>query len=245
MLSAKAYWFFLISEIVLGSLAMQSYAPPNDSSELYALMTLCLILCLYKGLFLPKVTCLFLVNSNPLIPPNLFTHVLKMTSITPFKVSISDERIKRLQQRLALAELPSEVTNLNNPYSRGVPLSEMKRLALYWQNSFDWRAIEAKINEMPQYTANILLEGFDTYDIHFVHQRSHVPNAIPLLVLHGWPSSFLAVQPMLPLLVDGGIDEPSFHVVAPSLIDFGFSSANKMVFISKIYCTIFYSVGSS
>lgn len=168
-----------------------------------------------------------------------------MTSITPFKVSISDERIKRLQQKLALAELPSEVPDLDNPYSRGVPLSDIKRLVLHWQNNFNWRTIEARINEIPQYTANIAVEGFDTYDIHFIHQRSQVPNAIPLLVLHGWPSSFLAVQPMLPLLVDGGIDGPAFHVVAPSLIDFGFSSANKMVFISKIYCTIFYSVGSS
>lgn len=168
-----------------------------------------------------------------------------MTSITPFKVSISDERIKRLQQKLALAELPSEVPDLSNPYSRGVPLSDIKRLALYWQHDFDWRAIEAKINEIPQYTANIAVEGFDTYDIHFIHQRSQVPNAIPLLVLHGWPSSFLAVQPMLPLLLDGGKDEPAFHVVAPSLIDYGFSSASKKVFISKIYSRIFHSVGSS
>jgi hypothetical protein len=152
-----------------------------------------------------------------------------MTSITPFKVSISDERIERLHQKLALAELPSEVPDLMGHYSRGVPLSDIKRLALHWQTNFNWRAIEAKINEIPQFTANIAVEGFGTYDIHFVHQRSEVPNAIPLLVLHGWPSSFLAVQPMLPLLVDEGIDGPAFHVVAPSLIDFGFSSASKKV----------------
>lgn len=154
-----------------------------------------------------------------------------MASITPFKISISDEKINRLQQKLALTDLPSEVPDLKDPYSRGVPLSEIKRLALYWQHKFDWRAIEAKINEIPQCIANIAVEGFGTYDIHFVHQRSQVSNAIPLLALHGWPSSFLAVQPMLPLLIEGGIDEPAFHVVAPSLIDFGFSSASKKVSI--------------
>lgn len=154
-----------------------------------------------------------------------------MTTITPFKVSISDEKINRLQQKLALADLPSEATDLKNPYSRGIPLSEIKRLAFHWQHNFNWRAIEAKINEIPQYTANIVVEGFETYDVHFIHQRSEVSNAIPLLVLHGWPSSFLAAKPMLPLLVDGGINEPSFHVVAPSLIDFGFSSASKKVSI--------------
>ncbi|KAF3404714.1 putative epoxide hydrolase [Talaromyces pinophilus] len=166
-------------------------------------------------------------HSHLQIPHHFFLCVLKMTSITPFKVSISDERIERLHQKLALAELPFEVPDLKDHYSRGVPLSDIKRLALHWQTNFNWRAIEAKINEIPQFTANIAVEGFGTYDIHFVHQRSEVPNAIPLLVLHGWPSSFLAVQPMLPLLVDEGIDGPAFHVVAPSLIDFGFSSASK------------------
>lgn len=158
-----------------------------------------------------------------------------MTSITPFKVSVSDEKVKRLQQKLALADLPSEVTGLRNPSARGVSLSEIKRLALYWQHDFDWRAIEAKINEIPQYTAHIAVEGFDIYDVHFAHQRSRVINAIPLLVLHGWPSSFLAVQPMLSLLIDGGIDGPAFHVVAPSLIDFEFSSASNKVCELYIY----------
>lgn len=168
-----------------------------------------------------------------------------MTSITPFKISISDERLKRLQQKLTLTDLPSEVTGLNNPHSRGVPLSEIKRLAFHWQHNFNWRAIEAKINEIPQYTAHIAVDGFDTYDIHFVHERSQINNAIPLLVLHGWPSSFLAVQPMLPLLVEEGIDEPAFHVVAPSLIDFGFSSASNKVCVLLVYFGVFYSVESS
>jgi pimeloyl-ACP methyl ester carboxylesterase len=153
-----------------------------------------------------------------------------MASITPFKISISDEKIKRLQQKLALTDLPSEVPELTDPWARGVPLSEIKRLTLHWQHNFNWRAVETKLNELPQYTANIEVEAFGKYDVHFVHQRSQVTtDAIPLLVLHGWPSSFLQVRDMLPILVDGGTDGPSFHVVAPSLIDFGFSSASNKV----------------
>lgn len=157
------------------------------------------------------------------------SHALKMAPITPFKISLSEDKIKRLQQKLALTDLPSEVLDPTNPWSRGAPLSEIKRLAFYWQHHFNWRAVEATLNELPQYTANIDVAGFDKYDIHFVHQRSQVTDAIPLLFLHGWPSSFLEVTPMLPLLVDGEKDGPAFHVVAPSLIDFGFSSASKKV----------------
>jgi pimeloyl-ACP methyl ester carboxylesterase len=154
-----------------------------------------------------------------------------MASITPFKISISEDKIKRLQQKLALTDLPFEVLDPGHPWSRGVPLSEIKRLAFYWQHHFNWRAVEAKLNEFPQYTTSINVEGFDEYDIHFVHQRSQVTDAIPLLFLHGWPSSFLEVTKMLPLLIDGGKDGPAFNVVAPSLIDFGFSSASKKVYL--------------
>jgi Epoxide hydrolase N terminus len=155
-----------------------------------------------------------------------------MASITLFKIAFSEEKIKRLRQKLALTDLPSEVVEPTDPWSRGVPLSEIKRLAFYWQHQFDWRAVEAKLNTLPQYIANIEVEAFDRFDIHFVHQRSQVTNAIPLLFLHGWPSSFLEVTQMLPNLIDGGKGGPAFHVVAPSLIDFGFSSASKKVYFS-------------
>jgi pimeloyl-ACP methyl ester carboxylesterase len=73
----------------------------------------------------------------------------------------------------------------------------------------------------------ISIDDFDTYDVHFIHQRSSVKNAIPLVFAHGWPGSFLEVTKILPELVKGGKDFPAFHVVAPSLIDFGFSAAAK------------------
>jgi Epoxide hydrolase N terminus len=158
-----------------------------------------------------------------------------MASITPFTISIPDAKIQRLQQKLALTDLPSDVSDAANPWSRGVPLADISRLASHWQHGFNWRAVEAKLNrDLPQYTTTIDVDNFGTYDIHFVHQRSGAHAAIPLLFLHGWPSSFLEVAHMLPLLVDGGADSPSFHVVAPSLIDFGFSSASNKVSLLMI-----------
>lgn len=151
-----------------------------------------------------------------------------MSSIIPFEIAISDEKIARLKQKLALSDFPSEVENAD-PWVRGAPLADIKRLALYWQKNFDWRKAEARLNTFPQYIAKVDVEGFDTYDIHFIHRPSRVKNAIPLLFVHSWPGSFVEVTKILPELVKGGEDFPAFHVVAPSLIDFGFSSASKKV----------------
>ena len=146
-----------------------------------------------------------------------------MAAITPYKVNVPEERIQRLNQQIALADFPDELPDVE-PWSRGTPLADLKRLAAYWRNGFDWRKQEAKINELPQYMTQIDVEEFGTYDIHFVHQPSPVKNAIPLLFCHGWPGSFVEVSKILPLLLDGGKDAPSFHVVAPSMVDYGFSS---------------------
>lgn len=151
-----------------------------------------------------------------------------MSSITPFKIAVPDDKIKRLKQKLALTDFPDEAADAE-PWSHGSPLSDIKRLALYWEKGFDWRAVEAKLNELPQYIAKIGVDNYDTYDVHFIHQPSTVQNAIPLLFVHGWPGSFIEVTKILPELVRGGKDFPAFHVVAPSLIDFGFSSASKKV----------------
>ena len=151
-----------------------------------------------------------------------------MSSITPFKIAISDTKIRRLKEKLALTDFPDEVSG-PEPWERGSPLADVKRLALYWQQEFDWRKAEAHLNAFPQYTAKIGVDGFDTYDVHFIHQVSIIGNAIPLLFIHSWPGSFIEVTKILPQLVKGGEDSPAFHVVAPCLIDFGFSSASKKV----------------
>ena len=152
-----------------------------------------------------------------------------MSTITPFKIDVPNHRLERLKQKLALSDFPDEVPDVSAPWSRGSPLSDVKRLASYWQQEFDWRKVEARLNELPHYTANIEVLGFDNYNVHFVHQPSSVSNAIPLLFIHGWPGSFIEVTKMLPHLANGGIEFPAFHVVAPSLIDFGFSAASKKV----------------
>ena len=153
-----------------------------------------------------------------------------MSTITPFTISIPDEKITHLQRKLALTDFPDECTNAEN-WCHGSPLAEVKRLTYHWLNGFNWRAAEAKLNQFPQYMSKVNVDGFGQQEVHFIHQPSEVKNAIPLLFIHGWPSSFIEVTRILPELVrgegDNGSHSPAFHVVAPSLIDFGFSSASK------------------
>lgn len=153
-----------------------------------------------------------------------------MPDIRPYKINVSEEKISRLKQKLAMVDLPPEVEGVE-PWDRGVPLADAKRILEYWTTKYDWRKTEETLNDnMPQFETDIEVEGFGTYAIHFVHQESQVKTAIPLLFLHGWPGNFTEVQKILPLLTSGnGKDTPAFHVVAPSLIDYGFSdrSAKK------------------
>jgi len=152
-----------------------------------------------------------------------------MDSPVPFKIAVSEEKIQRLRQKLSLADYPNEVADTNDPWSRGAPLSDIKRLAQYWGNGFDWRKEEAALNRFPQFTVQVEIDGFDTLKVHFIYQPSTVTNAIPLLFLHGWPGSFVEVTKILPELVQGRKNFPAFSIIAPSLIDFGFSSASSKV----------------
>ncbi|KAI4111939.1 MAG: hypothetical protein LQ345_006665 [Seirophora villosa] len=143
-----------------------------------------------------------------------------MAAIEPFTLSIPDSQLERLSQKLAATDFPDELDQAEFDY--GVPLAHVKRLTKYWQEKYDWRTAEAKINELPNLKTSIDVDGFGNLDIHFVHQTSPIDGAIPLLFVHGWPGSFLEVQKILPLLTSS--TTPSFHVVAPSLPNFGFSS---------------------
>lgn len=101
-----------------------------------------------------------------------------------FQISISDSRIADLKTRLSLATFPSELDEAGWDY--GVPLADMKRLTSYWKDGFDWRKAEKQLNErLPQYTTEMTVDGFETLNIHFVHQRSEISNAVPLLFIHG------------------------------------------------------------
>ena len=99
---------------------------------------------------------------------------------------------------------------------------DVKRFVDHWRNKFDWREHERKINELPNYEVKVEVDGFGSVDMHFLHQKSDVKGAIPLLFCHGWPGSFLEVSKALPLL-KGGDGKPAFHVVAPSMPNYVFS----------------------
>lgn len=147
-----------------------------------------------------------------------------MANIKPFKIAVPDGDIEKLKTKLSLATFPQDV-DMSDSWSYGTPLKEIKRLAAYWQNGFDWRAAEAKLNEqLSQFTTTISVDGFDDIDVHFVHQKSDRPDSIPLLFSHGWPGSFYEAAKLLPYLTHpSSPDQPSFHVVVPSLPNFGFS----------------------
>ena len=101
----------------------------------------------------------------------------------PFRLSVSDEDLQQLRNKLASTRLPNELEGAGWNY--GVPLTDIQRLVSYWQDGFDWRKVEERINELPMFTRPIQVEGHGTLRIHYVHKRSEIENAIPLLFVHG------------------------------------------------------------
>ena len=140
--------------------------------------------------------------------------------ITPFTIEVPEAEVRDLQARLANTRWPADVVT---DWSRGTPASYARSLADRWANDFDWAAQQDRLNAFPQFTTTV-----DGQVFHFVHVRSAVPGATPLLVAHGYPSSFVEFTKMIGPLVDpeahGGRAEDAFHVVIPSLPGFGFST---------------------
>ncbi|TVY42125.1 putative epoxide hydrolase [Lachnellula occidentalis] len=146
--------------------------------------------------------------------------------ITPFKISVPDSALISVKAKLAATTFPEEV-DFSEDWKYGTILSDMKRLIKYWRDDFDWRAQEKKLNDsLPQFTTKVEVDGFGELEMHFVHKKSAKADSIPLLFCHGWPGSFVEVSKILPLLVENP-DGPTFHVVAPSLPNFGFSQGVK------------------
>ena len=106
-----------------------------------------------------------------------------MADIEPFEVNIADSALSSLKEKLALTTYPDELEGAGRDL--GPPLADVRRLAAYWKDGFDWRAAEAKINKLPQFRTSVAVEGFDPLMMHFVWQKSSVPEAIPLLFVHG------------------------------------------------------------
>src|SRR5215831_5093910 len=131
-----------------------------------------------------------------------------------FTISVPDKAIDDLHRRLRQTRWPDTVTDSGWTY--GLDLNWMKSMADYWLNHYDWRAQERALNAYPHYSVEI-----DSFRIHYMHSRSKYPNAMPLIITHGWPGSFLEFLKVAPMLADSASDP--FHVVVPSLPGYGFS----------------------
>jgi hypothetical protein len=140
--------------------------------------------------------------------------------IRPFQVNIPEDRITDLHKRIVATRWPEKETVMDA--SQGVQLATMQELARYWATEYDWRRCEAKLNTYPQFVTNI-----DGLDVHFIHVRSKNPNALPLIVTHGWPGSIIEqlkiIDPLTNPAAHGGRAEDSFDIVIPSLPGYGFS----------------------
>jgi epoxide hydrolase len=137
--------------------------------------------------------------------------------IRPFKMHVPDRVLIDLRRRLAEANWPDQLPGTTWEY--GADIKKVRELADYWQNGYDWRAQEAKINQFDQFTTEI-----DGQQVYFIHQRSPRPDAIPLMLIHGWPGSILEFEKLIgPLTHPKDKNSPAFDVIIPSLPGFGYS----------------------
>jgi pimeloyl-ACP methyl ester carboxylesterase len=143
------------------------------------------------------------------------------TAIRPFTVPVVPQaELDDLRRRVAATRWPEKETA--NDASQGVQLETMQKLASYWAKDYDWRKCEAKLKALPHFVTNI-----DGVDIYFIHVRSKNPNALPMIVTHGWPGSVVEqlkiIDPLTNPTAHGGRAEDSFDIVIPSLPGYGFS----------------------
>ncbi|WP_062987198.1 epoxide hydrolase family protein [Nocardia anaemiae] len=146
--------------------------------------------------------------------------------IRPFRIEIPQAQIDDLHARLANTLWPDEIPG--SGWDKGVSISYLKGLAEYWRSEYDWRAVEARLNELPQFVTDI-----DGQQVHFLHVRSPEPDAVPLVLSHGWPGSFIEFLDVIGPLSDprahGGDPADAFHLVIPSLPGFAFSEVGPKV----------------
>ncbi|MEU6037182.1 epoxide hydrolase [Actinomadura sp. NPDC047616] len=146
------------------------------------------------------------------------------TEIRPFRIAVPQGDLDDLRDRLARTRWPDQLPGVG--WSYGIPLERVKELAEYWRTEYDWRRHEARLNEFPQFTTEI-----DGQRVHFLHARSPEPDALPLILTHGRPSTFADFSRMVGPLTDprahGGDPGNAFHVVAPSIPGFAFSGPTR------------------
>jgi len=139
--------------------------------------------------------------------------------ITPFTIQVEAETLSDLRERIRKTRWPEHAPGA--AWEQGTDLEYLRQLLTYWADEFDWRAQESKLNAPDQFRTYL-----DGVQIHFVHERAKRGNGIPLILTHGWPSTFAELLPLVPLLTDPdahGIDGPAFDIVIPSLPGYGFS----------------------
>jgi pimeloyl-ACP methyl ester carboxylesterase len=140
---------------------------------------------------------------------------------TQFHIDIPESSLNDLQDRLRHTRWPDELSNSGWDY--GTNLAYVRELTQYWQNDYNWRNNERRLNEWPHY--KVIIDG---QEIHFIHIKSYAPNALPILLTHGWPDSFLRFENLIPRLITpeayGGNASDAFNVVIPSLPGFTFSA---------------------
>jgi hypothetical protein len=144
--------------------------------------------------------------------------------IRPFRIEIPQCGVDDLARRLEESRWPDELPDVGWDY--GVASAFLRELADHWRGEYDWRAHERRLNALPQFVTEI-----DGQTVHFVHQRSATPGSLPLLITHGWPSTFADFEEMIGPLNDpaghGAVGGPAFDVIVPSLPGFGFSGPTR------------------
>jgi pimeloyl-ACP methyl ester carboxylesterase len=166
------------------------------------------------GVIAMATTSSVTLSSTPAVAEN------NDTAIRPFRVNIPEKELVELRRRIAATRWASR--ELVDDRSQGVQLATLKALAQYWATDYDWRKAEARLNAYPQFVTRI-----DGVDIHFIHVKSKHPNALPMIITHGWPGSVIelldVIDPLTNPTAHGGSAADAFDVVIPSLPGYGFS----------------------
>ena len=158
------------------------------------------------------------------VPGGMAGAAQESSNVRPFQIQIDKSILEDLERRLARTRFPDELDGVGWDY--GTDLAYLKELVAYWRTEFDWREQERRLNKIPQFKTEI-----DGLDVHFLHVRSKHPEALPLLLAHGWPDSVFGFQKVIgpftnPTAHDGVADD-AFHVICPSMMGYGFSDKPK------------------
>lgn len=171
------------------------------------------------GISLAKVEVLsaFGLKKEYLSGRSNITNKEQHMNMKPFKIAIPEKKLKDLHERLKNTRWPYEIPG--EGWKRGMPLEYTQKLTEYWRTKFDWREQEARLNKYPQFITEI-----DNQPIHFLHVRSTDAKAVPLVLCHSYPGSFVEFSRMIEPLVNPGKNEQAFHLVIPSHPGYGFST---------------------